>query len=157
MRHIGALRGDWGGALFYNLLCWGDILLLCLASTTCRSFWNALSSSSRLETRIKESYCMERVLVTNQRLVLKENSKEGGRDPFGTWSGGMIFLKPVSRIHIVRTRKMMSYTRVGWSLLKRRWRSITVLTCKLLVELWYRGEILIESFSCWFHSKFPPG
>jgi len=65
MRLIGALRGDWGHALFYNLLCWGDMVLLYSASTTGRSFWNALASSSRLETRIKESYCMERVLVAN--------------------------------------------------------------------------------------------
>jgi len=114
-------------------------------------------SSSRLVTRIKESYSLERAIVANYRLVLKENLKEGVGDSPGTLGGWMIFLKPVSRIQTVRTRKMMSYARVGRSPVKTGWRSITVLTCKLLVELWYRGEILIESFSCWFLSKFPPG
>ena len=51
---------------------------------------------------------MERVWVANPRLALKENLKEGGVRPTGTSGGRMIFLKPVSQIHAVRTRKMMS-------------------------------------------------
>jgi len=56
---------------------------------------------------------MERVMVANHELALKENSREGVGDRAGTWSGRKIFLKPVSRIHTDRTRKMMSYTWVG--------------------------------------------
>jgi len=56
---------------------------------------------------------MERVIVANYQLGLKENSREGGGDASGTWSGRKIFLKPVSRIHTDRTRKMMSLTWVG--------------------------------------------
>jgi len=82
-----------------------------------------------------------------------EGAVKGARIPCGI----LIFLKNLSKIRTVSTRKMMSYARIGRSLKKLRWRSDIVLTCKSLVESWYRGEILIESFSCWFLSKFPPG
>lgn len=100
---------------------------------------------------------MKSVLVANQQRVMKVIRMEGGAKPACTFGGEMIFLKLLSRIRTVSTRKMMSYARIGRSLMKMRWRSEVVLTCKSLAEFWYRGEILIESSSCWFPSKFPPG
>lgn len=88
---------------------------------------------------------------------MKVKRVEGAVKGAGTPCGILIFLKNLSKIRTVSTRKMMSYARIGRSLKKLRWRSDIVLTCKSLVESWYRGEILIESFSCWFLSKFPPG
>lgn len=82
-----------------------------------------------------------------------EGAVKGARIPCGI----LIILKNLSKIRTVSTRKMMSYAWIGRSLKKLRWRSDIVLTCKSLVESGYRGEILIESFSCWFLSKFPPG
>ena len=51
-----------------------------------------------------------------------------------TTCGILIFLKNLSKIRTVSTRKMMSYARIGRSLKKLRWRSDIVLTCKSLVE-----------------------
>jgi len=96
-----------------QLLSSDDPFLLSSPPTKAGSRWNVSVSSSRLVTRIKESYSLERALVANYRLVLKENLREGVRDGLGTSGGWMIFLKPVSRIQTVRTRKMMSYTRIG--------------------------------------------
>jgi len=67
--------------------------------------------STRLETRIKESYSLERAIVSNYKLVMKVNCMEAGNR--GTCGGWKIFLKPLSRIQAVRTRKMMSFARVG--------------------------------------------
>ena len=50
--------------------------------------------------------------------------------------GILIYLKNLSKIRTVSTRKMMSFARIGRSLKKLRWRSDIVLTCKSLVESW---------------------
>ena len=57
----------------------------------------------------------------------------------------------------VGTRKMVNYARVERSQGKLWWRFVAVLTCKLIVELGYRGERLIEPSSSWFLPKFPSG
>ncbi len=57
----------------------------------------------------------------------------------------------------VGTRKMVNYAWEGRSQRKLWWRSVSILTCKSIVEPWYRGERLIELSSSWFPPKFPSG
>src|SRR5271155_1698574 len=57
----------------------------------------------------------------------------------------------------VGTRKMVNYARRGRSQRKLWWRTVAVLTCKLIVAASYRGERLIEPSSSWFPPKFPSG
>lgn len=57
----------------------------------------------------------------------------------------------------VGTRKMVNYAWGGRSQRKLWWRSVSILTCKSIVEPWYRGERLIEPSSSWFPPKFPSG
>uniref|UniRef100_A0A1I7WDE5 Secreted protein n=1 Tax=Heterorhabditis bacteriophora TaxID=37862 RepID=A0A1I7WDE5_HETBA len=45
----------------------------------------------------------------------------------------------------------------GRSQRKLWWKSVSVLTCKSIDRLGYRGERLIEPSSSWFPPKFPPG
>ncbi len=56
-----------------------------------------------------------------------------------------------------KTRKMVNYTWVGWSLRKLRWKLEEVLTCKSISKLEYRGDRLIELSSSWFTLKFLSG
>ena len=57
----------------------------------------------------------------------------------------------------VGTRKMVNYAWRGRSQRKLWWRTVAVLTCKLIVAAAYRGERLIEPSSSWFPPKFPSG
>jgi len=59
-------------------------------------------------------------------------------------------------IHAV-TRKMVNYTWSDRSQEKFWWRIETVLTCKSIVRIGYRGERPIEPSSSWFPPKFPSG
>jgi len=63
----------------------------------------------------------------------------------------------LSKSVIVRTRKMVNYTWVGWSQGKLWWKLVAILTCKSFVKLEYRGERLIEPSSSWFPPKFLSG
>ena len=57
----------------------------------------------------------------------------------------------------VGTRKMVNYAWEGRSQRKLWWRTVAILTCKLIVLPGYRGERLIEPSSSWFLPKFPSG
>ena len=69
------------------------------------------------------------------------------------WSSVKGLSKSISH----KTRKMVNYTWVGWSLRKLRWKLEQVLTCKSISKLEYRGDRLIELSSSWFTLKFLSG
>lgn len=69
------------------------------------------------------------------------------------WSSVKGLSKSISH----KTRKMVNYTWVEWSLRKLRWKLEQVLTCKLISKLEYRGDRLIELSSSWFTLKFLSG
>ena len=153
----GALGCQWASKLGDKFACVLIIEVYCVVHLPRLSaLWIISLSSSRLVTRIKESYSFANVMVENHGHVMKVIEWRAC-ESVCTFGGILIYLKNLSTSRAVSTRKMMSYASLGRSLEKSRWRSILLLTCKLLSEGWYRGEILIESFSCWFPSKFPPG
>lgn len=58
---------------------------------------------------------MKSMLVANQTMRNESEYLDGGRCEKGacTFSGNSIFLKILSKIRTVSTRKMMSYARIG--------------------------------------------
>jgi hypothetical protein len=115
-------------------------------------------SSTRLETRTKESNMCASVRESNPEREMKVKALSRGGRVKPHHRPTMILRKKGLSVSIhVGTRKMVNYARVGRSQGKLWWRSVAVLTCKLIVELGYRGERLIEPSSSWFPPKFPLG
>ena len=126
--------------------------------------WETLTKcllSPRLETRTKESnMCASVWGWISQRVInVKANNWVcWGRKLWLHYRPTMILRENGLSVSIhVGTRKMVNYAWVGRSQGKLWWRSAAILTCKLIVELGYRGERLIEPSSSWFLPKFPSG
>ena len=136
-----------GGRAFMNS-CWRGVGWL-------EGLWAILSKwflPTRLETRTKESKTNASMVVekpTCEMKVIDAKATAASTD--------RLIKKGLSESVILRTRKMVNYACVGWSQGKLWWRLVAILTCKLFVKHWYRGERLIEPSSSWFPPKFPSG
>jgi len=92
---------------------------------------------TRLVTRTKESTTYASVRVYKLIREMKVKTRYDSQDAIPT---DRRFANGLSKSVIVRTRKMVNYTWVGWSQGKLWWKLVAILTCKSFVKLEYRGE-----------------
>jgi len=114
---------------------------------------------SRLGTRIKECIRVESHLVRKPKR--QNESEQDGRGHekcvLGTSGRSEFFWRIWAKLILIQPERWWSIHDENEACWKTGGSSTGVLTCKSMLTVVYRGEILIESFSCWFSSKFPPG
>ena len=124
-------------------------------------------SSTRLETRTKESNSSASIWVSKLECIMKVKVIACLWLRWDPWSilrlikvapsADLSLVGDLSKSRAVRTRKVVNLAWTGRSQGKPWWRLAAILTCKSFVWSGLRGERPIEPPGCWFPPKYLSG